>query len=237
MLRTRTHKPRCKYNEAYAPLLQNVGLFHLSQIKHVPIDARLMTALAERWRPETHTFHLPVGEMTITLQDVSCLWGLPIKGTPIIGYSNIGAWSLVRNLLGTGESLQPFKINNSRNNDRSRYNISLKWLRHTFLELPAGSSDEVVDRYCRAYILDLFGSIVFPNDTDDSVPACYLQFLTDLRTQQNYNWGAAVLGMLYHELSKASRWDSKNIAGTNIFFFSKFKFCVKFKNMSMKTIV
>ncbi|KAL6321966.1 hypothetical protein AAG906_035881 [Vitis piasezkii] len=32
--------------------------------------------LVERWRSETHTFHLPVGEMTITLQDVAVILGL-----------------------------------------------------------------------------------------------------------------------------------------------------------------
>ena len=34
----------------------------------------------ERWHSETSTFHLPVGELTITLDDVSSLLHLPITG-------------------------------------------------------------------------------------------------------------------------------------------------------------
>ena len=47
------------------------------------IDRSLLTALVDRWRPETHTFHLPCGEMAPTLQDVSYLLGLPIAGEPV----------------------------------------------------------------------------------------------------------------------------------------------------------
>ncbi|WVZ94991.1 hypothetical protein U9M48_040806 [Paspalum notatum var. saurae] len=36
-----------------------------------------------RWRPETHTFHMPCGEMAPTLRDVSYLLGLPIAGTAV----------------------------------------------------------------------------------------------------------------------------------------------------------
>ncbi|CAN1263318.1 Serine/threonine-protein phosphatase 7 long form homolog, partial [Linum perenne] len=47
----------------------------------------LVTALLERWRPETNTFHLLQGEATITLEDVEVLTGLPTRGRPVsVGY-------------------------------------------------------------------------------------------------------------------------------------------------------
>ena len=51
--------------------------------KRVLLDKSLLSSLVDRWRPETHTFHLPCGEMTPTLQDVSYLLGLPLAGTAI----------------------------------------------------------------------------------------------------------------------------------------------------------
>jgi hypothetical protein len=43
-------------------------------------DAPLITAFMDRWRPETHTFHLPVGEMTLSPEDAAMLGGLPCAG-------------------------------------------------------------------------------------------------------------------------------------------------------------
>ena len=52
-------------------------------------DMSLLAALLDRWRPETHTFHLPVGEMTTTLQDVAMLLGLPCAGRAV-GAEDVG---------------------------------------------------------------------------------------------------------------------------------------------------
>ncbi|CAN0899497.1 Protein MAINTENANCE OF MERISTEMS [Linum grandiflorum] len=40
----------------------------------------LCTALIDQWRPETNTFHMYHGEMTITLEDVSFITSLPVDG-------------------------------------------------------------------------------------------------------------------------------------------------------------
>ena len=43
-------------------------------------DRGLISAFVERWHKETNSFHLPVGELIITLDDVASLLHLPITG-------------------------------------------------------------------------------------------------------------------------------------------------------------
>ena len=63
--------------------LREFGLLTLGRLVEggtIQLDRSLLTALVDRWRPETHTFHLPCGEMTPTLHDAAYLLGLPIIG-------------------------------------------------------------------------------------------------------------------------------------------------------------
>ena len=53
------------------------------------LDHALITVLVERWRSETHSFHLPYGEMTITLQDMEVIMGVPVDGLPMVGYTHM----------------------------------------------------------------------------------------------------------------------------------------------------
>jgi len=47
------------------------------------MDAPLLTAFVDRSKPETQTFHLPCGEVSITLQDVAMILGLPLEGNAV----------------------------------------------------------------------------------------------------------------------------------------------------------
>jgi hypothetical protein len=98
---------------------------------------------------------------------------------------------------------------------KSKYHMRLKWLRDHFAEgLTPATGQQTVDRYTRAFCMDLFGSVMFPDACTGGVPIMYLQFLEDLGPRQvDYNWGGAVLACLYRELSRACRGKTASING------------------------
>ena len=67
-------------------LLRLEGLFRAPSRQ---IDHCLISALVERWRLKTHTFHIPHGEMSITLQDVEVIYGLSIEGEVLVGPTTV----------------------------------------------------------------------------------------------------------------------------------------------------
>jgi len=68
-------------------LIDEAGFGHVLKVSNVEINHLMVTALCERWRTQTHTFHMPLGEITITLEDVSLQLGVPIDGEPVTGGS------------------------------------------------------------------------------------------------------------------------------------------------------
>ena len=65
------------------PYVIRVGFYGVYYLGHIMIDLPLITCLVERWQLETHTFHVLVGEMSITLQDVAIILGLRIDGSAV----------------------------------------------------------------------------------------------------------------------------------------------------------
>ncbi|KAE8707353.1 glutathione S-transferase T2-like [Hibiscus syriacus] len=81
--------------------LVDAGFGHIARYEcHCKIEPNLISALVERWRPETHTFHLSCRECTITLENVSMHLGLPVDGDMISGMAH-GNWTtLCQDYLG-----------------------------------------------------------------------------------------------------------------------------------------
>ncbi|KAK2403259.1 hypothetical protein QL285_052713 [Trifolium repens] len=61
-------------------VVEATGLRPLVKTNFSVLDYGLIWSFAERWHPETSTFHLPIGELGITLDDVQCLLHIPIEG-------------------------------------------------------------------------------------------------------------------------------------------------------------
>ncbi|KAH7850082.1 hypothetical protein Vadar_027649 [Vaccinium darrowii] len=83
-----------------AELVRQAGFGGLMDIPFISLDLALITALLERWRPETHSFHLGSGEWTVTLQDVEVILGIPVDGLPVVGSTEQDWDKLCEELLG-----------------------------------------------------------------------------------------------------------------------------------------
>ncbi|XP_008668703.1 protein MAIN-LIKE 1-like [Zea mays] len=96
-LRSRTHNGFLDmvFDERYTNYLSRAGLDVISyQLRRgLPtIDSAAITALVDRWRPETHSFHLPFGEMTVTLEDTQKILGLDVTGRAVTGQCDSEGW-------------------------------------------------------------------------------------------------------------------------------------------------
>jgi len=72
-----------------AAYIADAGLERLLWVPNINLDHALITALVERWQPETHLFHLSHGEMTITLQDMEVIIRVPVDGLPVVGFTHM----------------------------------------------------------------------------------------------------------------------------------------------------
>ena len=66
-------------NAEWKRIVDRSGLSTLLRCEIQHVNHNLVAAFVERWHPETNMFHLPFGEMTITLHDLALISGLPIN--------------------------------------------------------------------------------------------------------------------------------------------------------------
>jgi len=71
-------RPNENQNWFRGPLRES-GLYDLVYLGYATVPHALMMTLCERWNPKTSTFHMPLGKMIVTLDDVACLTHLQIE--------------------------------------------------------------------------------------------------------------------------------------------------------------
>ncbi|KAG8486966.1 hypothetical protein CXB51_020428 [Gossypium anomalum] len=191
-------------NARLMPYLELAGFGSAALIRTFDLRYDLISSLVQRWRPETHTFHLPCGKCTVTLEDVALQLGLPIDGSPVTGISAIAEpATLCYSLLGP-----------SPGDDESNFSgLKFTWLKTNFEHLPDNATEEELMCAARAYIMHIIRGVLMPDAKNNRVHLMYLPLLTDLHNVHSYSWGSAVLVMLYRKLCRTTKSHAADIGG------------------------
>ncbi|XP_050228076.1 protein MAIN-LIKE 2-like isoform X2 [Mercurialis annua] len=184
-------------------LVEKAGFGYLRRLPSISLDNPLISALIERWRKETNTFHFRVGEMTITLEDMALLLGLAIDGEPVLGVTYTSCKPICEKFLG--------KIPDA--GYMSGGMVKLSWLKEFFSQCPEDAPLEEIERHTRAYLLYLVGSTIFSTTTGNKVPIMYLPLFDNFEKAGSYAWGAAALSFLYRALGRATLKSQSTISG------------------------
>ncbi|QHO12502.1 uncharacterized protein DS421_15g507480 [Arachis hypogaea] len=190
------------------------GLYHLVRLKDkwFRLDEPLVSAFVERWRPKTHTFHMPFGECTITLQDVAYQLGLSVDGRYVSGcltdfqiYIQGGrpAWVWFQEFLGVIPPL----------NQVHKFAVNCTWFQETFGECPAGADEETVRRFARAYIMMLLGTQLFADKSGNRIHIRWLLYVARLEEMDTYSCGSAALAWLYRCMCRVANRHVVKLAG------------------------
>ncbi|KAE8780359.1 hypothetical protein D1007_46516 [Hordeum vulgare] len=148
LLRLRGHNPNesLLYDPRYEPYFRRMDLLQfVLYFKGTPpwLNAMALTSLTGHWRPETHSFHLPLGEMTITLEDIAMITELPIKGRALTGKVRSDGW---RQRVAALVGVEPEPWTHETRKDPRPFVVLFSWIQKHFRKCPKDASLDVVDR-------------------------------------------------------------------------------------------
>lgn len=153
----------------------------------------ILNAFVERWHSETSSFYIPLGEMFITLDDVSCLLHLLIRGR-LLDHGRI-----------TKDEELEMMVDHLRDNseeakdelDRTRgahamFEYLMKIYETEILraEQPASDYEQVglhIAHAIRAYLLYLVGTSIFMDKSSSYTDVVYILYFLDFERIHEYN--------------------------------------------------
>lgn len=191
-----------KMDDGGKRIIERTGLSHLPATMYDIIDADLISAFVERWQPDTNSFHMPFGEMTIMMHDVHYILGISVDGMLV---TKDGGTSYMKNvvmeMLGVGEDT-----------------MRQIWAHGAVPAKTVAKKSCEVGRPLHASMAGwmwlMFSGTLFVDKSGSRVrPECALEVKDDLDHVREYAWGTATLAYLYRQLGTASRYHCKQISG------------------------
>ncbi|XP_058776399.1 protein MAIN-LIKE 2-like [Vicia villosa] len=192
-------------SESIKPYLERAGFGGVAKINFRSVDSKLVFAMLERWRPDTHTFHLSTGECTITLEDINMLFGLRIDGRAVVGETERPDYACVDAL-----GIEPFS-------DRVKGAVKLRWIHDELIELEQHSqkTEEENILHAKLYNLSMI-AVLFPDKSHNVLHSSWFKFVKDFDECGKYSWGSACLSYLYREMCKACRVGCMSVGGCSL---------------------
>ncbi|CAI8599844.1 unnamed protein product [Vicia faba] len=160
------------------PYLNLVGFGEVSQIHTKRVYSKLVVALLEWWRPETHTFHFSTGECTITLEDGCVLFDLCIDGDIVNGPTQVG-----RNVYMEHLGVEPSR------EDRNKNPVKITSLEGmlAYLKNRNPPTEEENILHSKIYILLLISCFLFPNKSKNLMHFYWILLVGNLEACNNYS--------------------------------------------------
>ncbi|KAM3297009.1 hypothetical protein ACQJBY_039077 [Aegilops geniculata] len=196
------------YDERYTPYIQQAVLLPWIQLvsRSTPnLNAPLVSALADQWRLETHSFHLRTGEMTMTLEDVSLITGLAIKWRPLCMSTDSDGWrQQMTALIGmapTEDEADVEEGEEKKKKERKAAEAAFTWIQRNFPHCLEDATNDVVQTHARVYMWYVVLRTLFPDSAGKNAPWMWLKALTVFDSK--WSWGSATLAYLYQQLDYA----------------------------------
>nr|ABA97178.2 transposon protein, putative, Mutator sub-class [Oryza sativa Japonica Group] len=204
-IRARTCGELLTVHDSFVERLREAGLLPMCRL----VEAAAGDAdPARRWtvdRPETHTFHLPCGEVAPTLQDISYLLGLPLAGDAVGPVTTAVDWQddlTARFALVQRAPHLPLEpLAHHRNTGPTK-----RWLLQFTLQ--AEADEYSYSRCLEAYLLWLFGWVMFCGGHGHSVDKGLVHYARSIADAAvgvvpQWSWGSALLAALYRALCES----------------------------------
>ncbi|KAH1264916.1 Protein MAIN-LIKE 1 [Glycine max] len=188
-------------------MIAATGLDPPTRCSIITTDPGLIFDFVEWWHRETSSFHLPVGEVTITLDDVSSLLHIPITGAlhsfePLVTSDAVALLTELLEVTPDEATAETRQVGGPH--------VRLSWLRDMYQSRCRARQWVAA---ARTYLLHLVGCTLFANKSATHVHVVHLQAFRDLGQAGEFSWGAAALVHLYNQLNEASQAPTRQMAG------------------------